>query len=472
MIKCSGWGPNHKLVCFDKANAQQEFFMATADAEDWIDGKRLLVDSDNGNGEVSSMQNCYKRHKHLDVELRSYKTSIQSPKDIGEKILSASHAGTAEIDALQKLLENSEELKQMKVAHWQKLKKALVYKQLMTSPDKEEMWIILKQHLPFAEDYRDTFAGMQGLAERHNVFQTDCQAKQVDCNEIQEKEGKLISKGNHDDQNVLQFSISPWRKMDTHLEVANCCHANLADNSLQQLIWSIGILESGMVDEEIHVDSEFYWRAAIQTITQVISSRYEHIIPFGHTWRAAIQTIIQIISSRYEQIIPFGHTWRTAILNCYCTVAPRWLKLLADPESIEQSRLRLQEQHHQVRDPHSIVAHDQFKIFLSSEQADSYQLQARKKQVKNFDVGPDSPSCFTMNALKKTCIHLQAFKVLNGELVGEQEREEDKYVRRKGFVQAVKASHCWLARIRSTMMKGAGSFENAVMLYYELRVLH
>ena len=50
--------------------------------------------------------------------------------------------------------------------------------------------------------------------------------------------------------------------------------------------------------------------------------------------------------------------------------------------------------------------------------------------------------------------------------------EEDEYVCRKGFVQAVKASHCWLARIRSTMMKGAGSFENAVMLCYELRVLH
>ena len=471
-------------VCFDKANAQQEFFRATADAEDWIDGKRLLVDSDDGNGEVSSMQNCYKRHKHLDVELRSHRTSIQSPKDIGVKIMSASRIGTEEIDApLQKLLESSEELKQIKATHWLKLKKAPVCKQFSTSPDKEEMWIMLMQHLPFAGDYRDTLAVTPGQAaqykvlqikcqvhpdacdERHHVLLTNCLVNHVDCN-------KIPRKGNHDVYNTLRCCTSPQRNMERRPEVANCCRANLADNSLQQLIWSIGILESGMVDEEIHVDSEFYWRAAIQTITQVISSRYEQIIPFGHTWRAAIQTIIQIISSRYEQIIPFGHTWRTPILNCYCTVSPRWLKLLADPESIEQSRLRLQEQHHQVRDLHSIVAHDQFKIFLSSEQADSYQFQARKKQVKNFDVGPDSPSCFTMNALKKTCIHLQAFKVLDGELVGEQEREEDKYVCRKGFVQAVKASHCWLARIRSTMMKGAGSFENAVMLCYELRVLH
>ena len=236
-------------VCFDKANAQQEFFVSIEEDEAGIDEGRLHVDSDDDGGDLSSVQGRCKTHEHLEVELGSHRRSIQSPEDIGEKILSASHAGTAEIDALlQKLLENSEELKQMKVAHWQKLKKALVYKQLITSPDKEEMWIILKQHLPFAEDYRDTFAGMQGQAERHNVFQTDCQTKQVDCNEIQEKEGKLISKGNHDDQNFLQFSTSPRRKMDTHLEVANCCHANLADNSLQQLIWSIGILESGMVD--------------------------------------------------------------------------------------------------------------------------------------------------------------------------------------------------------------------------------
>ena len=246
-------------VCFDKANAQQEFFRATADAEDWIDGKRLLVDSDDGNGEVSSMQNCYKRYKHLDVELRSYKTSIQSPKDIGVKIMSVSRIGTEEIDApLQKLLGSSEELKQIKATHWLRLKKASVCKQFSTSPDKEEMWIMLMQHLPFAGDYRGI------LAERH-------------------------------------------------LEVANCCKVNLADNSFQQFIWSINVIEGRDFDEEIQANCDFNWHDLSLIQMSTVSPRRKQLIPFGHTWRAAIQLILQAISSRYEQLIPFGHTWRAAL---------------------------------------------------------------------------------------------------------------------------------------------------------------
>ena len=40
----------------------------------------------------------------------------------------------------------------------------------------------------------------------------------------------------------------------------------------------------------------------------------------------------------------------------YCKVVPRWGKLLPDPESIEQSMLRLQEQHYQVKDLYPILA--------------------------------------------------------------------------------------------------------------------
>ena len=99
-------------VCFDKANAQQEFFVSIEEDEAGIDEGRLLVDSDDDGGDLSSVQGRCKIHEHLEVELGSHKRSIQSLEDIDEKILSVSHAGTAEIDALlQKLLEDSEELK-------------------------------------------------------------------------------------------------------------------------------------------------------------------------------------------------------------------------------------------------------------------------------------------------------------------------------------------------------------------------
>ena len=128
--------------CFDKANVQQEFFGSIEEDEAGIDEGRLLVDSDDDGGDLSSVQDRCKTHKRLEVELGSHKRSIQSLKEVGEKILSASHTGTEEIDALlRKLLENSEELKQIEAIHWPRLEKALVCKRFSTTPDKEEMWI-------------------------------------------------------------------------------------------------------------------------------------------------------------------------------------------------------------------------------------------------------------------------------------------------------------------------------------------
>lgn len=76
-------------------------------------------------------------------------------------------------------------------------------------------------------------------------------------------------------------------------------------------------------------------------------------------------------------------------------------------------------------------------------------MAALNKQIKNFNVGPNPYTWFTMEALEDTWRNLQKIiKERDVELAKEAQRQEENDKLRKEFAKHANAFHQWLADTR------------------------
>merc|ERR1739844_307203 len=105
-------------------------------------------------------------------------------------------------------------------------------------------------------------------------------------------------------------------------------------------------------------------------------------------------------------------------------------------------------------------AHRSFQESLSSASADFEALSSLDKQIKNFKVGPNPYTWFTMEALEETWRNLQKIiKDRDAELAKEALRQEENDKLRKEFAKHANNFHSWLTETRSSMMEGLGTLE-------------
>merc|ERR1739844_613958 len=105
-------------------------------------------------------------------------------------------------------------------------------------------------------------------------------------------------------------------------------------------------------------------------------------------------------------------------------------------------------------------AHRSFQDSLSSASADFEALSSLDKQIKNFKVGPNPYTWFTMEALEETWKNLQKIiRERDTELAKEATRQEANDKLRKEFAMHANDFHSWLTEARSSMMDGSGSLE-------------
>merc|ERR1712113_236437 len=201
------------------------------------------------------------------------------------------------------------------------------------------------------------------------------------------------------------------------------------------------------------------------------------------------------IAALKEQLVSSGHSQSAAINKKYEEVIGRWNKLVSDSNHRKQRLLQVQEQFRQIEelfltfakkasafnswfenaeedmtDPvrcNSVEeikslreAHAQFQASLSSASADFDQLSTLDKQIKNFKVGPNPYTWFTMEALEETWRNLQKIiRERDTELAKEALRQEDNDKLRIEFAKHANNFHSWLTETRSSMMEGSGSLE-------------
>merc|ERR1712241_1008650 len=179
----------------------------------------------------------------------------------------------------------------------------------------------------------------------------------------------------------------------------------------------------------------------------------------------------------------------------FSEVIQRWNRLLSDSAGREQRLLDVQDQFRQIEELYLTFAkkasafnswfenaeedmtdpvrcnsveeikslrdaHNQFQASLSSASDDFADLAKLDKQIKNFNVGPNPYTWFTMEALEETWRNLQKIiRERDAELAKEALRQEDNDKLRIEFAKHANNFHAWLTETRSSMMECSGTLE-------------
>merc|ERR1711971_1378988 len=429
----------HRQSLLNEANTLHQFFRDIADEESWIKEKKLLVTSDDYGRDLTGVQNLRKKHKRFESELNSHEPAIQAVQEAGKQLIDTTQLGGPEIEQrLKQLNDVWEELKEMAASRGKKLEESITYQQFLAKIEEEEAWISEKQQLLTVPDLGDNMAAVQGLLKKHDAFEADISVHGDRCTDICEAGQQLIDERNHHADSIAQRCEQLRNKMYNLGELANLRKTNLLDNSAYlQFMWKADVVESWIADKEAHVRSDEFGRdlSSVQTLLTKQET-------FDIGLRAFETEGIQNITALKEQLINGNHVQATSINRKFSEVIQRWNKLLADSAGREQRLLQVQDQFRQIEelyltfakkasafnswfenaeedmtDPvrcnyveeiNSLrIAHNQFQESLSSASADFEALSSLDKQIKNFKVGPNPYTWFTMEALEETWKNLQ-----------------------------------------------------------------
>jgi len=255
-------------------------------------------------------------------------------------------------------------------------------------------------------------------------------------------------------------------------------------------MWKADVVESWIADKEAYVRSTDMGRdlSSVQTLLTKQET-------FDIGLEAFENEGISNITALKNQLVNSGHSQSESINKKYQEVIARWQKLLADSNSRKTRLLQVQDQFRKIEelfllfakkasafnswfenaeedmtDPvrcNSVeeinslrIAHNQFQESLSSASADFEALSSLDKQIKNFKVGPNPYTWFTMEALEETWKNLQKIiRERDTELAKEATRQEANDKLRKEFAMHANDFHSWLTEARSSMMDGSGSLE-------------
>ena len=458
-----------------------QFFRDIADEESWIKEKKLLVGSDDYGRDLTGVQNLKKKHKRLESELASHQPTINSVQEAGQHLISVSQFGGQEIEErLQQLNDVWKELQEMASSRGSKLDESITYQQFLAKIEEEEAWVSEKQQLLTVPDLGENMAAVQGLLKKHDAFETDLTVHNDKVSEINNAGQKLIEARNHHSSNIVQRCDLLRNKMHNLGDLANIRKQNLMDNSAYlQFMWKADVVESWIADKEAYVRSTDMGRdlSSVQTLLTKQET-------FDIGLEAFENEGISNITALKNQLVNSGHSQSEAINKKYQEVIARWQKLLADSNNRKTRLLQVQDQFRKIEelfllfakkasafnswfenaeedmtDPvrcNSVeeinslrIAHNQFQESLSSASADFEALSSLDKQIKNFKVGPNPYTWFTMEALEETWKNLQKIiRERDTELAKEATRQEANDKLRKEFAMHANDFHSWLTEAR------------------------
>merc|ERR1712117_788785 len=458
----------------------------------WIKEKKLLVTSDDYGRDLTGVQNLKKKHKRFESELASHEPAISQVLEAGAHLIASSTLGGAEIEQrLQQLTAVWQELKEMAMQRGRKLEESIIYQNFLAKIEEEEAWISEKQQLLTVPDLGDNMAAVQGLLKKHDAFETDLSVHSERCNEICAAGQKLIEDKNHHADSIVQRCDRLRNKIFNLGEFANVRKTNLLDNSaFLQFMWKADVVETWIVDKEAYVSTDDFGRdlSSVQTLLTKQET-------FDIGLEAFENEGISNITALKAQLVDSGRSQSEAINKKYQEVIARWQKLLTDSGNRKTRLLQVQDQFRKIEelfltfakkasafnswfenaeedmtDPvrcNSVeeinslrISHNQFQESLSSASADFEALSSLDKQIKNFKVGPNPYTWFTMEALEETWRNLQKIiRERDTELAKEATRQEENDKLRKEFTKHANNFHSWLTETRSSMMEGSGSLE-------------
>ncbi|OQV13288.1 Spectrin alpha chain [Hypsibius exemplaris] len=482
----------HRRQRLSEANTLHQFFRDIADEESWIKEKKLLVASDDYGRDLTGVQNLKKKHKRLEAELASHEGAIQNVQKAGARLMSETSGGPEIEERIQNLGQNWEDLKARAAERGTKLDQSLAYQQFIAKVDEEEAWIGEKANLLQVDDFGDTIAGVQGLSKKHEAFETDLSVHLDRCRELEADGDRLLQEGNHH-RDAIEARLRQLRsRLDQLVSASLARKAALYENSsLLQFMWKADVVEGWIAEKENHVRSDDFGRDlnSVQTLLAKQDTFEASLVAFE-------QEGIHTLTDMKNKLVADGHRATAAIVSRHSVVIARWQKLLQDAARRKEHLQTMQDRFRQIEELYLLFAkkasafnswfenaeedltdpvrcnsveeiealqeaHRQFQESLSSAQADFAQLAELDKRIKEFGVGPNPYTWFTMEALEDTWRNLQKIiRERDNELQREGQRQHRNDELRGEFAKHANAFYEWLTETRTSMMETTGSLES------------
>lgn len=483
----------NRAITLGKAKGLHDFYRNIDDEESWIREKKILVGSEDYGRDLISVRNLRKKHKRLETEIAAHDPTIQQVIQQGKDLMTSTElADPAEIQKrIDHLAQAWEELQAATTNRHRKLEESSNYQDFLDAVEEETAWILEKQHLLGSEDYGDTLAAVQGLLKQHEAFEADLKVHQNKCSDICTVGRDLIEAGNHNKPAIEQKCEGLMEKVGVLVQNAERRKALLSDNyALLQFMWKTDVVELWIADREAQVHSEDYGRdlSSVQTLL----TKHE-------TFDTALESFrtegIETITALHNQLVQSQHAQAPAIKQRFNLLIERWERLQRESDRRKKGLLELQERYKQVEklfldfakrastfnswfenaeedltDPVRcnsldeiralIDAQDQFKASLKPAEADFEQLRQLDVKIKEYGVGANPYTWFTMEALDGTWRNLQKIiQERDDELRRELARQEQNDQLRQEFASAANSFHHWLQNVRNSLMESSGTLE-------------
>lgn len=476
----------------NEASTLHQFFRDMVDEESWIKEKKLLVGSDDYGRDLAGVQNLRKKHKRLEADLAGHGPAIKAVQDAGQRLMVESSVGAPEIEQrLQNLEQNWLELQNMSSQRSQKLAESEEYQRFLSRVDEEEAWIREKQQSLSVPDPSDTMAAVQGLLKKQDVMEVEFSNHRDRVQELNTEGAKLIEKGNHH-RDGIQDRLGLLKDRSNDLQEKNKRRkAALTEiyNTLQ-FMWRADVVDSWISDKAKELKSDDFGRDLLSV--KSLLAKQER---FDACLDAFEQEGIASLTQLKDQSAPMRSD---AVAKRYDDVMKRWNDLRGASEARKASLNHTQDQFKQIEEHfltfakrasafnswfenaeedltepvrcNSIeearalrMAHTQFQESLASAQHDFDYLAELDRRIKDFNVGPNPYTWFTMSALEETWARLKTIvKNRDIELNKEAKRQEENDWLRKQYAKKANSLHEWIKDTRMWLLAGAQS-ENSTL---------
>uniref|UniRef100_A0A8C0ZZ75 EF-hand domain-containing protein n=1 Tax=Castor canadensis TaxID=51338 RepID=A0A8C0ZZ75_CASCN len=157
-----------------EAFALFQFFQDLDTEESWIQEKLLRVSSQDYGRDLQSVQNLLRKHRRLGGELLAHKDAVQKVLEMAEILRDKAAVGQEEIQKrLAQFVQHWEKLKELDKARGLRLEESLQFLQFLENVEEEEAWISEKEAMVARGDSGDTLAATENLLKKHEALDTD-----------------------------------------------------------------------------------------------------------------------------------------------------------------------------------------------------------------------------------------------------------------------------------------------------------
>uniref|UniRef100_A0A8B7WBU1 Spectrin alpha chain, erythrocytic 1-like n=1 Tax=Castor canadensis TaxID=51338 RepID=A0A8B7WBU1_CASCN len=472
-----------------EAFALFQFFQDLDTEESWIQEKLLRVSSQDYGRDLQSVQNLLRKHRRLGGELLAHKDAVQKVLEMAEILRDKAAVGQEEIQKrLAQFVQHWEKLKELDKARGLRLEESLQFLQFLENVEEEEAWISEKEAMVARGDSGDTLAATENLLKKHEALDTDFAIHKTRVQNVCVQGEDILSKEETEYKDKVSAKIEALNKKIPFLAKAMAAWKLQLqhDHDFQQFNWKADVVDSWIGEKETSLKAKDNGGDLTAFLT---------LLAKQDTLDASLQSFQQEqlseITDLKDQLAAAQHSQTKAIEERHAALLRRWEQLLeasaAHRQKLLEKQLPLQKAEElfmefahkasafnnwcenaeeDLSEPVHCVSlneirqlqkdHEAFLASLAGAQENFNYLLELDQKIKTLNV-PSSPyTWLTVEVLEKIWKHLpDAIKEREHELQKEEARQVKNFEMCQEFEQNASAFLQWIQETRAYFLDGS-----------------